>query len=165
MCIRDRRDPSNITELGRGDLPGDLDTFTPYGNVAILSVDDDAEDDIASAVMPWSIDPDTAAPTITRIVPADGETGVATTGRIGIAFNEFIEPSSAFAGSIRLFDEDGQAIDGWASGQENIASYTPQSPLKPGTTYTIEVLADGITDLNENPLSSTVISTFTTAGP
>ena len=33
-------------------LAGDLDAITPYGNVAAISVDDDAEDGVATAVMP-----------------------------------------------------------------------------------------------------------------
>lgn len=160
--VYDMRDLSNITEVGRGTLPGDLDTFTPYGNVAVLSVDDDAEDGVASVVMPWHADPDTASPLVTRIVPADGATGVATTSRIGVVFNEFIEPSSVFPGSVTLFAEDGTAIEGWGSAQENIASYVPKAPLQPGTTYTIEIAADGIMDLNENTVAQPVIATFTT---
>ena len=163
--VYDLRNLPEITEVGRGQLPGDLDTFTPYGNVAILSVDEDDEDDIASAVMPWTTEPDLTGPAVLRIVPADGETGVATTSRIGVAFNEMIEPSSVFAGSIRLTDEDGVAVDGWGSGQENIASYSPKSPLKSGMTYTIEVMADGVLDINNNPTEQTTTATFTTAGP
>ena len=154
-----------ITELGRGALPGDLDTFTPYGNVAVLSVDEDAEGEVASAVMPWTNAPDLTGPAVTRIVPADGETGVATTSRIGVVFNEMIEPSSVFPGSIRLTDADGNPVEGWGSGQENIASYSPRADLSPGTTYTIEVMAGGILDINNNPTEVTTTATFTTAGP
>ncbi|MDG1484475.1 MAG: Ig-like domain-containing protein [Myxococcota bacterium] len=163
--VYDLRNLPEITEVGRGDLPGDLDTFTPYGNVAILSVDDDAEDDIASAVMPWSTEPDLTGPSVLRIVPEDGATGVATTTRIGIAFDEMIEPSSVFPGSIQLTDEGGVAIEGWGSGQENIASYSPKDKLEPGTTYTLSVMADGVLDINSNPTEETVTTTFTTAGP
>ena len=52
-AVLDMRDLDNIQEIGRGFLPGDLDTVTPYGNIAVLSVDDEAEDGIASVVMPW----------------------------------------------------------------------------------------------------------------
>jgi hypothetical protein len=163
--VYDLRNLPEITEVGRGDLPGDLDTFTPYGNVAILSVDDDAEDDIASAVMPWTTEPDFTGPGVLRIVPEDGATGVATTTRIGVAFDEMIEPSSVFPGSIQLIDSDGTAVEGWGSGQENIASYSPKDALKPGMTYTLSVMADGILDINSNPTEDTVTATFTTAGP
>lgn len=164
-AVYDMQDLDNIQELGRGYLTGDLDTMTPYGNVAILSVDDDAEDDAASVVMPWSVDPDTSPPQITRIEPPDGATGVATTSRIGVVFNEFIEPSTVFAGSIQLHDANGVPVDGWGSGQENIASYTPKEPLQPQMTYTLSIEADGILDLNNNALTTTITTTFTTAGP
>jgi hypothetical protein len=34
-------------------LAGDLDTVTPIGNVAVLSVDDKADKDRGSIVVPW----------------------------------------------------------------------------------------------------------------
>lgn len=162
--VMDASDLSAITELGRGDLEGDLDTVIPYGNVAILSVDDEADDDRASAVMPWRTDPDTAGPEVLRIAPRDGAEGVPTSARVGVGFNEPIEPSSVFPGSIRLWDDRGEPVEGWGSGQENVASYSPKQPLQPGTTYTIEVVAGGVRDINDNPLAETVTATFTTAG-
>lgn len=150
--------------LGQGHLPGDLDTITPYGNVAVLSVDEDAEDDIASVVMPWSTEPDLTGPEVMRTVPADGDVGVAPSARIGVNFTEFIDPASVQPGTVRLTAEDGRAVDGWGSGQEAVASYAPKEPLQPGTTYTFEVVAGGITDLNGNPVEETLSVRFTTAG-
>ena len=144
------------------DLPGDLDTITPFGNVAVLSVDDEAEEGVASVVMPWLAEPDSLPPEILRVRPEDGATGVPTTIRGGVGFNEFIDPGSVFAGSIQLHDADGAAVDGWGSGQETIASYAPKATLAPGTTYRITVV--GITDLNGNALVEEFESTFTTAG-
>ena len=46
-------DRNNITEIGTGYLAGDLDTLTPFGNIAVLAVDEDAENEEASIVMPW----------------------------------------------------------------------------------------------------------------
>ena len=162
--VYDVRDPTEITVVGTGDLPGDLDTVTPYGNVAILSVDEDAEDGVASAVMPWSTEPDSTPPVVLRVVPADGATGVALTARVGVGFSEMIEPTSAMAGSLRLFDAEGVAVEGWGSAQEGIASYSPASPLRPGTTYTLEVVEGGVRDVNGNTIAETFTSTFTTAG-
>lgn len=162
--IYDMREMDNITEVGTGYLVGDLDTITPYGNVAILSVDDDAENDQASAVMPWTLEPDTTGPEVLRVEPQDGAQGQALTTRIGIGFNEMIEPSSVFAGSVILEDERGQAVDGWGSVTENVASFAPKSLLAPGTTYTLRVLPDGIQDLNGNTVQSAFSSTFRTAG-
>jgi len=162
--VFDMRDPANIIEVGTGYLAGDLDTITPYGNIAILSVDEDAENDIASAVMPWTTEADNNPPQFIRSVPADGAENVATSSRIGLAFNEMIEPSSVFAGSVQLFDQDGNAVDGWGSGQETIGSYTPKEPLLPGTTYTVKLLAGGIQDATGNALASDIEFSFHTAG-
>jgi hypothetical protein len=162
--IYDARDMSNITLYGELHLPGDFDTLTPYGNVAVGSVDEEAEDDIATMVFPWTEAPDTTSPEVLRIRPLDGATGVSPQVRVGVGFNEFIEPTSVFAGSIQLFDSAGNAVEGWGSGQETIASYCPKEPLTPGETYTVHVMADGIRDINGNAVSTTVASTFTVAG-
>ena len=162
--VFDMSDMSNIQEIGTGYLEGDLDTLTPFGNIAILSVDEDAVNDEASAVMPWMSEPDTNPPTLVRTVPADGEENVAITSRIGLGFNEFIEPSSVFAGSIQLFDQDGNAVEGWGSAQEATGNYTPKEPLLAGTTYTLKVMADGVEDISGNKLGETQTITFKTAG-
>ena len=138
--------------------------MTPYGNVAVLSVDEEAEDDVASAVMPWSAEPDAAGPLLLHHVPRDGEQGQALGTRVGLSFNEMIEPSSAFAGSVRLWDEEDAPVEGWVTAQENVVTYTPRAPLEPGTTYRVEVLAGGLQDLNANPVVDTTEFTFTTAG-
>jgi hypothetical protein len=162
--VLDMRDPTNITIVGEGQLPGDLDTLTPYGNVAVMSVDEEAEDGVASAVMAWTLEPDTAPPEVLRIRPVDGATGISPAVRVGVGLNEFVEPSSVFAGSIRLWHADGRAVDGWGSGQEAIATFTPKEPLEAGVTYTVEVVAGGLRDLDGNALASTVTSQFTVAG-
>ena len=141
-----------------------MDTITPYGNIAVLSVDDEPDEGIASVVMPWKTTGDQEAPNLIRTVPTDGSTNVALTSRIGFAFDEFIEPTSAFAGSIRLYDSNGKAIDGWGSGQETIANFTPKESLLPNTTYTVEVLQGGIEDLSGNKLLETHTVQFTTIG-
>ena len=85
-----------------------------------------------------------------------------TSTRIGFAFDEFIEPTSVFAGSIRLFDSAGNAIDGWGSGQETIGNYTPKEPLIANETYTVQVMQDGVQDLSGNTFANTFEFTFTT---
>ncbi len=162
--VYDLRDLDDITEVGTGSLAGDLDTNTPYGNVMILSVDDDAEDEQSSAVVPWTSAPDTTGPTLLRVEPEDGQLDVALTSRVGLGFDEPLEPSSVYGGSVRLFDEQGLAVEGWGSAQENIATFTPKADLRPGTTYTIEVVEGGIEDINANRLEQTWTSTFTTRG-
>lgn len=97
-------------------------------------------------------------------VPQDGEEGVALTARIGLGFNEMVEPTSVFPGSVRLYEESGAPVDGWAGAQENTGFYTPKEPLRPGTEYRFEVLAGGVQDINGNALVDDVVVTFTTAG-
>ncbi|MCB9795632.1 MAG: Ig-like domain-containing protein [Alphaproteobacteria bacterium] len=162
--VFDIRDPDNVIELGTGNLPGDLDTFVPYGNVGVLSVDDDAEDGIASAVMPWTAEPDTTPPVLLTTDPRDGDTGVATSARIGLGFNEPMEAATAFAGSIRLYDEAGYAVDGYVSVQEGTLTYAPKEPLQPGMTYEVQLLAGGLADLNMNAIEAEHVFHFTTAG-
>lgn len=162
--VFDARDISNITEIGTGYLAGDLDTMTPYGNVAILSVDDDAEDDIASTVMPWHTDPDVDGPIPLYITPIADAENVPLTSRIGVSFNEMVEPTSVFPGSIRLLDKSGTPVEGWASAQENIAYFTPKELLKANETYTIQVLEGGVRDINNNSVQTTVEQVFYTIG-
>ncbi|MCB9662730.1 MAG: Ig-like domain-containing protein [Alphaproteobacteria bacterium] len=165
--VIDARDPANMTLVGLGVISGDLDTNTPYGNVSILAVDDPGEGlgkGNASQLMPWSTDPDVAPIEILGVDPAEGATGVAITARIGVGFNEMVDPGSVFPGSIRLFDDAGRPVPGWTSAQENTGSFSPKIALKAGTTYTVEVLAGGPEDVNGNALAATKTWTFTTAG-
>lgn len=160
--VHDFRDPAAPVELGRADLAGDLDTNVPYGNVMILSVDDEAEGH-ASAVVPWATTPDVTPPVVLRVDPPDGATGVRTTARVGLGFSEPVEAATTFAGSIRLY-QDRVAVDGWVSVQENLASYVPKEPLVPGATYTVQVLAGGVSDVDGNRVDADFTSTFTVEG-
>lgn len=162
--VFDLRDLDDITEVGTGTLAGDLDTAVPYGNVVVMSVDDDAEDGVASAILPWQAAPDSTGPTLLAVDPPDGAGGVAPTARVGLGFDEPVEPGSAFAGSVRLWDAAGLPVEGWVTTQETLVTYHPKAPLAPGATYTVEVLAGGVADLNNNPTAATVTTTFTTAG-
>lgn len=165
--VYDATDLANITVVGEisADIfTGDLDTLTPYGNVAVLSADSEAVDDQASAVVPWRTEPDREAPEVMAVNPPDGATGVAVTSRIGVGFNEMIEPSTVFSGAIRITAEDGTPVDAWGSGQEAIGTLSPKQPLQPGTTYTVSVEEGGVTDANGNAIAETVMWSFTTAG-
>jgi len=162
--IYDLSDISRPQLMGEGFMQGDLDTLTPVGNVAIMSVDEDAVPDQASVVMPWRKEVDDVGPVVLRVDPPQGAKGVALTARIGVGFNEVVDSASVFAGSIRLFDDEGRGVDGWGSAQETIANYTPKEPLRPGVTYAVEIVKGGIVDTHGNPVDETHISTFTTAG-
>jgi hypothetical protein len=159
--VWDATDIEDLTLVGTGDLEGDLDTNVPWGNVMLLSVDE-PEADHATVVVPWATDPDTKGPEVMASNPEDGSAGWYVGARVGVGFDEFIEPTSAYPGSVRLLDSDGAPVEGWVSAQETIVTYAPKSQLDPGVTYTVEI--DGITDIHGNQMTDTYTFTFTTAG-
>jgi hypothetical protein len=166
--IYDWSDPGNITVLATLDLEGDLDTVTPIGNVAVLSCDDESTPNQGTAIVPYAEQPDADPPFVNFVWPPDGATGIKLSSRFGVSFNEMVEPKSAWAGSVRLYETDTDPaltrVDGWISTQEAIVNFAPKQPLKPGTAYTLEITANGIVDYNQNPVQETFTASFTTAG-
>jgi hypothetical protein len=167
-AMYDISDLGAITEVARMDLEGDLDTVTPIGNVAVLSVDDGAVEDQASSVIPYAAAPDANAPVVGWTWPTDGMEGLRTTSRVGIAFNEAVDVLSAFEGSVRLYRSGGTPDEGRVpavvSAQEAIVNVHPRCPLEPNTDYTLEVMAGGIVDFSGNAVAETTTITFRT-GP
>ena len=162
--VYDVSDPADIREVGQMNLVGDLDTATPIGNVVVLSVDADAEEERGSAVTPWQREPDTRAPRVTWSWPADGATGLATSSRVGVTFSEFVDAKSAFEGSVRLYEsESGRRVLGTVSAQETIVNFHPFCPLEPGTRYTLEIPAGGVVDYVGNAIEEAFSMEFTTA--
>ncbi len=165
-AIYDLSDMDTIEEVTRLDLEGDLDTATPIGNTVVLSVDDDAVAGQASALAPYQKEIDTVAPTVTWSWPDDGAENLALSSRIGLTFNEMIDPKSAWEGSVRLYeagtDPAATRVDGYLSAQENIVNFWPVDGLEPGKTYTLEVPAGGVADFNQNPIEEPFELTFST---
>ncbi len=176
FVLFDISDHANITEVNRMTLQGDMDTMTPIGNVAVLSVDDGAcavegsctPTEFGTAIAPWTTEVDTAPPKITWSWPHDGATGLATTSRIGVSASEFISVKSGWEGSVRLYETGtvpgDTRVDGYVNVQELIINFTPAEPLRPGTEYTFEIPAGGLTDYNGNAIEEPFQMTFTTAG-
>lgn len=166
--IYDISDPSTITPVREMNLVGDLDTVTPIGNVAVLSVDEKADQDRGSTIVPWQEEVDATPPRVTWVWPPDGSTELPTTSRIGLTFNEFVDVKSAWAGSVRLYETGTDPaltrVDGDISTQEVIVNFSPRSPLRPGTAYTLEVPAGGVQDYNGNAIAAPFTMTFKTAG-
>lgn len=159
--IFDVSDPGDITEVAQLNLQGDLDTITPIGNVAVLSVDDEANDEQGSAIAPYQMEPDSVGPTHTWSWPPDGAT-VPTTSRFGLTFSEFIDPGSAYDGNVRLYrTSDSMRVPGAVSAQEVMVNFHPFCPLEPGTEYTFEVPAGGLADYNGNVIETGLTMTFT----
>lgn len=167
--IYDVSNLDDIREVARLNLEGDLDTATPIGNVVVLSVDDDAAPNEGSAVAPYAMQPDTRPPEVGFVWPADGATDVAPTARVGVSFGEFVDPKTAWAGSVRLYeagtDPATTRVDGDISVQDTIVNFAPRPPLKSGTTYTLELPAGGVADHNGNRIVETFRMSFSTLGP
>ncbi|MCP4805936.1 MAG: hypothetical protein GY913_03845 [Proteobacteria bacterium] len=155
-------DPSNILELFRFELQGDLDTPTPIGNIAVLSVDSGAAPGEATAMVPWATEPDGRGPVLELTSPSDGDIHVATTGRIGLSFDELLEVRSGHLGSVRVWDEDGVLIPGRVQVQESLVNFTPDDELVSDTSYFVEVPAGGIADSSLNAMAETVRFAFST---
>lgn len=158
----DFTEPSTPTEIARISMSGDFDTLTPIGNVAIASVDSGAESGKATLVFPWATDPDSRAPTAELNDPANGATWVPVTGRIGISFDEQIEPKSAHDGSFRVWGQDGKAVPGRFYGQETIVNFVPDAALSENTSYYVDIPAGGITDVSGNPSQTALSFAFST---
>lgn len=166
--IYDISDPGAIAPVRELALQGDLDTITPIGNVAVLSVDDKADPDRGSIVIPYAKEVDATPPRVTWVYPPDGATELPLTSRIGLTFNEFVDVKSAWAGSVRLYETGTDPaltrVDGHVSAQEVIVNFSPKQPLRPGTEYTLEVPVGGIRDYNDNAIAEAFTMSFKTAG-
>lgn len=155
-------DPTAPEVIARIDMQGDVDTISPVGNVAFVSVDEKGEPGLATQVYPWTENPDTSAPAIELQNPADKQTNVALTSRIGVSFDEWIEPASVFEGSFRVWDQDGNKVPGRFYTQENLVNFVPDMQLSADTTYLVEIPAGGIEDISNNPIQSTLSWRFST---
>ncbi len=165
-AIYDVTDLTDITQVARLDLEGDLDTMTPIGNMAVLSVDDEANPNEGTALAPYATDPDSTPPQVNWVYPNDGARNLLPTSRVGLTFTEFIDPPSAWEGSVRLYrrgeDPAATRVDGIVSTQENVVNFWPIDELEPNTEYTLELPAGGVADFNGNALESTFTMSFTT---
>jgi hypothetical protein len=151
--VYDFSDPAQPVDEGTFLLRGDLDTVTPIGNVAIVSVDEKADPGRASAVIPWRAAPDDRGPTPGMTSPAQGELQVAPTSWVGVVFDEAVEPVSAHAGSLRLLDAWGRPVPGRYYVSENIVNFVPDAPMSEGW-HTLDLPAGGVTDVSGNPVEA-----------
>jgi hypothetical protein len=176
-AIYDLSDLSNIFEVARLHLTGDLDTATPLGQFVVLSVDDKADDGRGSVVVPWLATPDAVPPAVNWVYPPDGAT-LGPNSRVGVTFDELVEPVSVFDGSVRFYKvpegaqlrADGtlpedQArlgrVAGWLSTQEGTVNFFPRAPLEPGATYVLEIPAGGVVDVTGNAVETAFSARFT----
>lgn len=90
-------------------------------------------------------------PGVVRTDPVTGRTGVALNAQMTAVFTEPVDGSSVTSSSITLRVEDGNAVTGSVHVSANglTASFSPDNPLQPGTTYEF-VIQPGIRDRDGN---------------
>jgi hypothetical protein len=113
-----------------------------------------------------SYEPDTNPPSVTEIVPANGQSGVSKDAEVVVTFNEAMNASTINANTIALRDSSNHPVAATVS--YNASSFTavltPSSPLALSTTYTAIVKGNtgGVTDATGNSLASDLIWSFIT---
>jgi hypothetical protein len=164
--IYDVTDVKNVKLVAHTTMQGDNDWVTPIGNVVFTAVDENAIKGQATVVQPWQEQPDTIPPTATWSYPADGAMNVRITSRIGVSFSEAIDIKSGWkAGHVMLYETAlGQSsrVDALVNVEDTIVNLSPTAPLKPNTSYTLEIPAGGLEDFNANKLQTGFKMTITT---
>ena len=100
-------------------------------------------------------------PTITSIYPVNGTSNVADNQNITLTFNEPIQAGGALD-AITVTGQDGIARYITKTIQNNTLTITPTDNWNLGTTYTIQIPANAVTDQYGNKLNTTYTSNFTT---
>jgi len=98
---------------------------------------------------------DTVAPSVTSTTPAKDANGVAPNRAVTANFSEALDPATVNA--LTFTQSDGGKVPGVVSYSDKVATFTPNSNLADGTSYTA-TLTTGITDLAGNPLATKVWS-------
>jgi hypothetical protein len=164
--IYDVSDVAHASKLATLDMTGDLDTIVALGNLVVLSVDDGAETNKASAIAPWRSEPDAVAPRVTWAWPKDGATGIARGSRFGVTLSEIVDSRTAWEGSVRLY-RSGVApelgrVPVTISVQDLVVSVVPLCKLEPNTEYTLELPAGGLRDASGNAIAQGFSASFRT---
>ena len=103
----------------------------------------------------------TTAPTISSINPANGTSNVANNQPITLTFNENIQAGGAID-AITVTGQNGVARYITKTIVGNTLTITPLNNWTPGTTYTINIPANAVTDQNGIGLTTPYTSTFNT---
>ncbi len=107
---------------------------------------------------------DTIAPRVVSRSPAPGATGVATNSNVLVQFSELMRASTITATTFTLRAQGAsQDVSATVTYTGSQATLQPKSALTAGTVYQA-TLSGSITDSSGNPLGSTLVWGFTTAG-
>src|SRR5439155_591591 len=120
-----------------------------------------------AAELVWSfttaVIPDTTTPTVSAIVPADANIGVAINQRTTVTFSEAMDPATIGTNSFLLTGPGETAVAGTVDYDvaSNTATFTPANDLAPNASY-IATLTTGAKDLAGNALAAELVWSFTT---
>ncbi|HET9252373.1 MAG TPA: Ig-like domain-containing protein [Candidatus Eisenbacteria bacterium] len=156
---------------GTVSLSGPIATFDPLapladGTTYTARVTTGVEDLAANALasdFTWSFStaaPDTAAPTVGSVTPADGARLVSLTANVTATFSESVDPASVTSATFALSDSTG-SVSGDMSISGATITLNPASSLAALTDYTA-TLTTGIRDLDGNTLQEDHVWTFET---
>ena len=114
-----------------------------------------------------SYEPDTNSPSVTEIVPTNGQLKVGQNTKVSVTFSESMNALTINTNTITLRDSLNNPVAATVSYNASTftAVLTPSGPLAISTTYTATVKggAGGVTDATGNPRTNDLIWSFTTA--
>lgn len=107
---------------------------------------------------------DTSAIKVYETIPAANQAAVAVDATVKIVFTEGADPTTVNTKDVLVSNLNGSPVTGTVTYDivTNYATFTPLSPLSPGTTYTVTIT--GVTDLAGQPMAQPYSFSFTTAG-
>jgi hypothetical protein len=110
---------------------------------------------------------DTEPPTVTGVSPPNGASGVNAGATVTAIFSEAMESATITSSTFVLRGPSGPAVPAAVAYDTGtrVASLDPTDLLLPGTTYnvTVEGGAEGVKDIQGNPMSTDVTWSFTTS--
>lgn len=104
--------------------------------------------------------PDTTAPTVSSVIPADTATDVTLNQKIKATFSEAMNPATITTTNFKVTAAS-VVVPGVLTYLGNTATFSPTSPLAPSTTFTVSILTAS-TDLAGNALAQDFVWSFTT---
>jgi DNA-binding beta-propeller fold protein YncE len=189
----DISDPTDLRHVGRFDFPGrtryaqfqdefmfvgdakvDMTTFEvvetfpdsggeyslPLGNLLVTAGMDRTA---TGRIFCHQAAPDTRPPMVTFHNPADGETDVEVTARVGLVIPETLDLATLNTDSVVLRPIGGEAVDGdVVFTDHDVLNFTPRELLQDDTTYELVLPAGGLSDVAGNALAEDFRFTFST---
>ncbi|AOP35959.1 hypothetical protein A0128_06910 [Leptospira tipperaryensis] len=168
---------ASFTLTGGAAVPGTVTcagtsaTFTPtavlgYNTTYTANVTTTAKDlagNSVPALYSWSFTtgaaPDTTAPTVSFVSPANTFVGFSINGSLSISFSEALNCATVTTANVTL--SDGSGIAGTVGCSGTSATFTPAAALAYGTTYTATI-STAVKDLAGNSLAAPYSWSFTT---